>query len=93
MRVRVRARARHVNRRPQLSTQTRKHTLTSVCKPALFIEATRRTSERSIDEHGDVVFGMNDFDEAVIYDFHLDVWRLAVSVYTHALDMPSAIQT
>ena len=37
------------------------------------------------NRHGDVVYGLNDFDEAVIYDFHLDVWRLAVSVYTHAL--------
>ena len=37
------------------------------------------------NRHGDVVFGMNDFDEASIYDFQMDVWRLAVSVYSHAL--------
>ena len=37
------------------------------------------------NRHGDVVFGMNDFDEAMIYDFQIDVWRLAVSVYDTAL--------
>ena len=34
---------------------------------------------------GDVVYGLNDFDEAVIYDFQVDVWRVAVSIYNHAL--------
>ena len=29
---------------------------------------------------GEVVFGVNDFDEAVIFDFQMDVWRLAVSI-------------
>ena len=33
---------------------------------------------------GNVVFGVNDFDEAVIFDFHIDIWRLAVSIYDHA---------
>lgn len=32
-----------------------------------------------------VVFGVNDFDEAAIFDFRLDVWRVAVSIYNHAL--------
>lgn len=32
-----------------------------------------------------VVFSVNDFDEAAIYDFHVDVLRLAVSIYDHAL--------
>lgn len=32
-----------------------------------------------------VVFGMNDFDEATIFDFRIDVWRCAVSIYNHAL--------
>ena len=31
-----------------------------------------------------VVFSVNDFDEAAIYDFHIDVIRLAVSIYDHA---------
>ena len=37
------------------------------------------------NRHGDVVYGINDFDEAAIYDFQMDIWRLAVSVYDHAL--------
>jgi len=36
------------------------------------------------NRHGDVVFGVNDFDEAAIYDFEVDVYRVAVSVYNHA---------
>jgi uncharacterized protein (DUF2252 family) len=32
------------------------------------------------DDQGDVVYGLNDFDEAVLGDYQLDVWRLAVSV-------------
>lgn len=32
------------------------------------------------DDQGDVVYALNDFDEAVIGDYQLDVWRLAVSV-------------
>lgn len=37
------------------------------------------------NRHGDVVFSVNDFDEAAIYDFQIDVLRIAVSVYNHAL--------
>jgi uncharacterized protein (DUF2252 family) len=36
------------------------------------------------NRHEDVVFGVNDFDEAAIYDFHVDVLRIAVSVANHA---------
>jgi uncharacterized protein (DUF2252 family) len=32
------------------------------------------------DDQGDIVFGLNDFDEAVIGDYQLDVWRMAVSL-------------
>ncbi|MBM7117936.1 DUF2252 domain-containing protein [Archangium primigenium] len=32
------------------------------------------------DDTGDIVFGLNDFDEAVIGDYQLDVWRLATSL-------------
>ena len=28
---------------------------------------------------------MNDFDEAAIFDFRIDVWRVAVSIWNHAL--------
>ena len=31
----------------------------------------------------DVVFSVNDFDEAAIYDFHIDVLRVAVSIASH----------
>lgn len=34
---------------------------------------------------GKVVFGVNDFDEAAIFDFQIDVMRIAVSVLNHAL--------
>ena len=37
------------------------------------------------NRHRDVVFGVNDFDEAAIYDFHIDVLRITVSIYNHAL--------
>jgi len=37
------------------------------------------------NRHGDIVFGVNDFDEAAIYDFQMDVWRLAVSMYDHTI--------
>ena len=37
------------------------------------------------NRHGDVVHGVNDFDEAAIFDFRIDVWRVAVSIYNHAL--------
>jgi uncharacterized protein (DUF2252 family) len=37
------------------------------------------------NRHGDVVFGVNDFDEAAIYDFQIDVLRIAVSVWNHAI--------
>ena len=33
------------------------------------------------NRHGAIVFGINDFDEAVVYDFQIDIWRLAVSMY------------
>jgi uncharacterized protein (DUF2252 family) len=32
------------------------------------------------DDQGDVVYALNDFDESVLGDYQLDVWRLAVSV-------------
>ena len=38
-----------------------------------------------LNRHGDVVFSINDFDEGAIYDFQVDVLRIAVSVYNHAL--------
>eukprot|EP00573_Skeletonema_grethae_P001277 CAMPEP_0201687234 /NCGR_PEP_ID=MMETSP0578-20130828/1383_1 /ASSEMBLY_ACC=CAM_ASM_000663 /TAXON_ID=267565 /ORGANISM="Skeletonema grethea, Strain CCMP 1804" /LENGTH=696 /DNA_ID=CAMNT_0048171375 /DNA_START=120 /DNA_END=2210 /DNA_ORIENTATION=- len=31
----------------------------------------------------EVVFSVNDFDEAAIYDFHIDVLRIAVSIASH----------
>jgi Uncharacterized protein conserved in bacteria (DUF2252) len=34
--------------------------------------------------HGDIVFGVNDFDEAAIFDFQVDILRIAVSVCGHA---------
>ena len=37
------------------------------------------------NRHGDVVHGVNDFDEASIFDFRIDVWRIAVSIYNHAI--------
>lgn len=36
------------------------------------------------NRHDVVVFGVNDFDEAAIYDFQVDVLRIAVSVVGHA---------
>jgi uncharacterized protein (DUF2252 family) len=36
------------------------------------------------NRHGDVVFGVNDFDEGAIYSFEIDVLRLAVSIANHA---------
>jgi uncharacterized protein (DUF2252 family) len=32
------------------------------------------------DDEGRIVYDLNDFDEAVVADFQLDVWRLATSV-------------
>lgn len=32
---------------------------------------------------GNIVFSVNDFDEAAIYDFHIDVLRIAVSICNH----------
>jgi len=32
------------------------------------------------DDQGDVVFALNDFDEALIGDYQLDVWRMATSL-------------
>ena len=37
------------------------------------------------NRNGDVIYGVNDFDEAAIFDFQVDVWRCAVSIYDHAL--------
>lgn len=37
------------------------------------------------NRHGDVVFGVNDFDEAVVYDFQIDIYRLATSIFGHAV--------
>ena len=37
------------------------------------------------NRHKDIVFGVNDFDEAAIFDFHVDVLRIAVSICNHAL--------
>lgn len=31
------------------------------------------------------MFGVNDFDEAAIYDFQIDVIRIAVSITSHAV--------
>jgi len=36
------------------------------------------------NRHNKVVFSVNDFDEAAIYDFHIDLLRLAVSIFNHA---------
>ena len=36
------------------------------------------------NRHGDVVFSVNDFDEAALFDFHIDVLRVAVSICSHA---------
>jgi uncharacterized protein (DUF2252 family) len=36
------------------------------------------------NRHGDLVFSVNDFDEAAIYDFHVDALRIAVSICNHA---------
>lgn len=32
------------------------------------------------DSEGDVVYGMDDFDEAIIADYQYDLWRLAISL-------------
>lgn len=32
------------------------------------------------DDEGDIVFGINDWDESVIADYQLDIWRMAVSL-------------
>ena len=37
------------------------------------------------NRHGDVVLGVNDFDEAAPYDFRIDVWRVATSIYNHGI--------
>src|SRR5262249_48884956 len=34
----------------------------------------------TLDDTGTAVFGMNDFDEAIVGDYQLDVWRLATSL-------------
>lgn len=38
------------------------------------------------DDQGDVVYALNDFDEAVIGDYQLDVWRMATSIVLVARD-------
>jgi len=37
------------------------------------------------NRNGKIVFGVNDFDEAAIFDFHIDVIRIAVSLHNHAV--------
>jgi uncharacterized protein (DUF2252 family) len=36
------------------------------------------------NRNGEVVFGLNDFDEGALYDFNVDVLRIAVSICNHA---------
>ena len=38
-----------------------------------------------MNRNEEVQFGANDFDEAVIQDFHFDVHRVATSIYDHAI--------
>jgi uncharacterized protein (DUF2252 family) len=38
-----------------------------------------------LNRHGDIVFGVNDFDEAAIFDFQIDILRIAVSIGSHAI--------
>ena len=35
------------------------------------------------NRRGDIVYGMNDFDESAIYDFQVDVLRIAASIVNH----------
>ena len=37
------------------------------------------------NRNNNVIFGVNDFDEATIFDFQIDVWRCSVSIYDHAI--------
>ena len=37
------------------------------------------------NRNDELVFSVNDFDEAAIYDFHIDVLRIAVSICNHAI--------
>jgi Uncharacterized protein conserved in bacteria (DUF2252) len=37
------------------------------------------------NRHGDIVFGVNDIDEAAIFDFQIDILRIAVSIGSHAI--------
>lgn len=39
------------------------------------------------NDDGQVVFDVNDFDESVIADYQLDVWRMAVSIKLMMLDI------
>jgi len=32
------------------------------------------------DDRGDVIYGLNDFDEALVADYQLDLWRMATSL-------------
>ena len=38
-----------------------------------------------MNRNNNVQFGANDFDEAVVADFHLDIHRIATSIYDHAI--------
>ncbi len=37
------------------------------------------------NRHGDVVFGMNDFDEGAVQDFQFDLVRLAISIHDQVI--------
>jgi uncharacterized protein (DUF2252 family) len=39
------------------------------------------------DDGGDVVYALNDFDESVIADYQLDLWRMATSLVLVAADL------
>jgi Uncharacterized protein conserved in bacteria (DUF2252) len=36
------------------------------------------------NRHGEIVFGVNDFDEAAVFDFQVDVARVCISIWNHA---------
>lgn len=37
------------------------------------------------NRHGDIVFGMNDFDEGAVHDFQFDLVRLAISIHDQVM--------
>lgn len=39
------------------------------------------------NRRGDIVFGMNDYDEGTIHDFQVDIMRLAISIYDHTQEL------